>query len=375
MSIAKMTLIGLLNYFNTQGVEGDLFDYLNLPEGIDKNTVINNIIMKGGEFETLYPNADYLRAYIGVWSNKWYRTFDKWITALNIEYNPLDNFDRHEEYTNIGSNDITRSGTRNNTTSGTNTITNTGNQTNTTTYNSSNIETKSGRDTTTRTDDLEEVLSIDHDNSIIRNSEKENITNGIVSQSKNTTNNQTRTETNINNSSKNTHEVSAFNSSTPVFDNSDTQTGGNTNSISYSGQPDNETTNTSVSYPTGIGDKENINSSETTNELGTDTKTNTGTSTNEVLYNSSITNSKSGTDSDRRVDDLTETHTNSITESGTDSDITSGSNRLTHTGHLYGNIGVTTSQQMLQSELDIAKWNLYDNIADIFINEFCIQVY
>lgn len=46
-----------------------------------------------------------------------------------------------------------------------------------------------------------------------------------------------------------------------------------------------------------------------------------------------------------------------------------------HSGHMYGNIGVTTSQQMLQSELDIAEWNLYEHIADVFVRELCIPVY
>lgn len=46
-----------------------------------------------------------------------------------------------------------------------------------------------------------------------------------------------------------------------------------------------------------------------------------------------------------------------------------------HEAHLYGNIGVTTSQQMLKDELDIVTWNLYEHISDIFIDEFCILVY
>ena len=44
-------------------------------------------------------------------------------------------------------------------------------------------------------------------------------------------------------------------------------------------------------------------------------------------------------------------------------------------GRTHGNIGVTTSQQMLQSELDIDRWNLYEHIADLFQDEFCIAVY
>lgn len=43
--------------------------------------------------------------------------------------------------------------------------------------------------------------------------------------------------------------------------------------------------------------------------------------------------------------------------------------------HLYGNIGVTTSQQMLESEIDLRnRWNLYDWIARKWYNEFMLKV-
>ena len=68
-----------------------------------------------------------------------------------------------------------------------------------------------------------------------------------------------------------------------------------------------------------------------------------------------------------------------VNTAGSDSSTSSGSMThgevIEHTGRLYGNIGVTTSQQMLQSELDIAKFNLYDQIADIFCEEFCLMIY
>lgn len=44
--------------------------------------------------------------------------------------------------------------------------------------------------------------------------------------------------------------------------------------------------------------------------------------------------------------------------------------------HTYGNIGVTTSQQMLAQELDIVhRLDLIDYIADDFRSEFCLDVY
>ena len=59
-------------------------------------------------------------------------------------------------------------------------------------------------------------------------------------------------------------------------------------------------------------------------------------------------------------------------------DDTSGSDLFRANNHrlrAYGNIGVTTSQQMLQSELEISEWNIYEHIADLFIDEFCVLLY
>ena len=48
---------------------------------------------------------------------------------------------------------------------------------------------------------------------------------------------------------------------------------------------------------------------------------------------------------------------------------------IDHEGHIHGNIGVTTSQQMLESELKLRYNNLYNMIADVFIKELLIAVY
>ena len=49
---------------------------------------------------------------------------------------------------------------------------------------------------------------------------------------------------------------------------------------------------------------------------------------------------------------------------------------LTHTSRIHGNIGVTTSQQMLEQELEVApKLNVMNYIIESFKNRFCIMVY
>lgn len=191
MSTATLTLIGMYNFQN------DLFDEMNLPDGVDKTTAIDAILLRGGEFEVIYSNGEFLKHSIGAWSRKWNRTIQKWSEALKVEYNPLENYDRREDWTDEavakGKNSMSSSGT---------------------------------------TED----------------------------------------------------KRSAFDSS-----------------------------------------KYEPNSEE-------------------------------------------------LSSSNTSSDSSSDSKQI-HSARIHGNIGVTTSQMMLQSELDIAEWSLYDKIADLFLTEFVIPIY
>lgn len=60
----------------------------------------------------------------------------------------------------------------------------------------------------------------------------------------------------------------------------------------------------------------------------------------------------------------------------TDQTSSSSSNSTgTHKGHLYGNIGVTTSAQMLEGELAIRHQNMIDIIVRSFKNNLCVQIY
>ena len=47
-----------------------------------------------------------------------------------------------------------------------------------------------------------------------------------------------------------------------------------------------------------------------------------------------------------------------------------------HTAHMYGNIGVTTSQKMVEDEIVLReKFGIYDIIAASFAEEFCVMIY
>lgn len=103
-----------------------------------------------------------------------------------------------------------------------------------------------------------------------------------------------------------------------------------------------------------------------TDELdGTGSARSTGTHDNTTeqtksAYDSSTYQPYDKVTSDTDISDTTNTTVNNDSE---------------HNGRIHGNIGVTTSQQMLTQELDMGYWNLYQRITQLFLQEFVIPVY
>ena len=114
MSLAKITLIG---FYNTYADLIPIFNDLVLPAGIDKELFINSLLLDAGEFEVLYADPDFFRSAVGIWGKKWYRTFEKWYAALQVKYDPLNNYDRTEEWVTDNTTNVTDSSTSSGSTS------------------------------------------------------------------------------------------------------------------------------------------------------------------------------------------------------------------------------------------------------------------
>lgn len=57
-------------------------------------------------------------------------------------------------------------------------------------------------------------------------------------------------------------------------------------------------------------------------------------------------------------------------------DVQTGTDENKHEGRIHGNIGVTTSQQMIQSERDdVAYYNFIDDVARLYGEKLCILIY
>ena len=268
MSNAKFTLIGCNSYFNTIG-QG-LFDNLTLPAELTKQTLTDNILLTGGEFEVQYADPDFLREAIGLWSRKWMPTMERWVKALAIEYNPLENYDRIEDWTD----DTAGSG-------------------------ATSSETSSSKHT---------VNDMNGEKS-----EAGNISHVIGS---------TLTDT--------------------------------TDRDKYNDPPTHEVTKSaydSSSYQPQLKETDKGKWEEK----------------HETVSNDDVSNSVAGSEHNNQILD--------DTLSGRDMSSNVMNNNSKHSGRIHGNIGVTTSQQMLQAELDLGYWNIYEKITELFLQEFTIPVY
>ena len=91
-----LSLLGLYQY-NEQ-----LFDGLRIPDGVDKDTLIQNLLAETAEFEIIYPDPEFLANMISVWSAKELPVWEELEKTRHYEYDPISNYDRNEESTNTG---------------------------------------------------------------------------------------------------------------------------------------------------------------------------------------------------------------------------------------------------------------------------------
>lgn len=104
---SRLTLIGLVKYDDT------LFNNLRLPDGADKTTFTNTLLLDYGMLDVIYPDFYFMRdSAIPSWCDKWQESLRQTWNALNADYNPIENYDRQEHWTD--SPDITRSESGNN---------------------------------------------------------------------------------------------------------------------------------------------------------------------------------------------------------------------------------------------------------------------
>ena len=179
------------------------------------------------------------------------------------------------------------------------------------------------------------------------------------------------------NTSRNTSESTSL-----VIDADDTKNMSNSASGSNHSQTVVDNDQTSSASSTGAHNVSAFDSSTYSPE-SQDTKTDSATASADETSTTDGTTSTTGSAQETDAHDETqtglntgsETGSNTGTETGTHSDDEETKTHSIHTGVRHGNIGVTSSQQLMESEMRVALFSFYDKVAELFVNEFCVMVY
>lgn len=113
MAWAKLTLIGLETYEQSHNPPRSIFSGLTVPADtqLDKDLLVNTILLRGGELGALYSDPDMMRFAIGAWSDTHQDAMSRMYRALTEEYDPLHNYNRMEEESTSGARSGTESST------------------------------------------------------------------------------------------------------------------------------------------------------------------------------------------------------------------------------------------------------------------------
>ena len=78
--MANLSILGLYTWDST------IFDNMVLPAEIDKDILVDNILMDYAELEVLYPDSDFMKNAIEKWSKARLHTWSKMANVLYEDY-------------------------------------------------------------------------------------------------------------------------------------------------------------------------------------------------------------------------------------------------------------------------------------------------
>lgn len=307
----------------------------------DPQVLLDTIMMKGGTLAPLYANAATFYRMNNAWWNRHKLTFQKWWEVIDDEYTPLWDRDGFEETIDKTTDDGSTTG-------------------NTTSTEVMDDDT-SKKSTTKEVMDEDTTLS-ETGKETVNSTDKRTISNTEViddSSTSNTTTSSTADTATSNNSTTNNF-VSAFDSG-----------------YDAKGNPIYQPHDCSKTVESGSSE---TTSSVNSNTTATDDRTTTTNGTDNLKTDSKKDTTKNTTGTDDRTTDTTYNETGTDDRTTTFNENTAGTSEntrdYTHQHHSWGNWGITTTaQKLLEQELRIRAFDIYDHMADFFLDELCVRVY
>lgn len=94
--VATLSLLGLYSF------RGDILDDFKLPAGINRDDFVEMLLFDTAELELLTPDPDIMKQLLGRWSNVRVNAWAKMLETETVEYNPIHNYDRQEDWVDDG---------------------------------------------------------------------------------------------------------------------------------------------------------------------------------------------------------------------------------------------------------------------------------
>lgn len=93
---ATLSILGLYQW------DDHILDNMQLPTGIDRDLLVPDLLSECAELEILYPNPDTFKTILAAWSGHRKPVWQRMVDASNLTYNPIENYDRMEDWTDTG---------------------------------------------------------------------------------------------------------------------------------------------------------------------------------------------------------------------------------------------------------------------------------
>lgn len=97
---AKISLLGLYNWDDT------IFDNFLIPSELNKDELVNNLLMELAELSVIYPDSEFIKKAIASWSAIRLHTWERMTMVLYENYEPFINIKRDEVRTIIQERDL-----------------------------------------------------------------------------------------------------------------------------------------------------------------------------------------------------------------------------------------------------------------------------
>lgn len=95
-----------------------LFEGVEFPSNISVQDFVDSLLMQCGEMQVLYSSPPLLKSLIHVWSDISQYTWNRLAATLTAEYNPIENYDKMEEWQDSSINNSRYTNSTNNTSNG-----------------------------------------------------------------------------------------------------------------------------------------------------------------------------------------------------------------------------------------------------------------